>query len=240
MRTSVPIMSILAAIAPLSAAQAQATPDHLQISGTRLDVSAEGEVRRAPDIAMVSAGVMTQAATASAAMKENASRMTAVIAALRKAGVAEKDMQTSSVNLQPQYRYQENQPPQLVGYQASNMVQVRFRKIEDSGRIIDALVAQGANQINGPSLSVDQADAALDEARTAALAKARQRAELYAKAAGLRVKRIISISEGGAVSPPMPYPVARMSMAKAEMADTPMMPGETEMSVTVNVSFELE
>src|SRR3546814_12635368 len=103
---------------------------------------------------------MTQAATASAAMKENASRMTAVIAALRKAGVAEKDMQTSSVNLQPQYRYQENQPPQLVGYQASNMVQVRFRKIEDSGRIIDALVAQGANQINGPSLSVDQADAA--------------------------------------------------------------------------------
>src|SRR3546814_4927606 len=86
-------------------------------------------------------------------------------------------MQTSSVNLQPQYRYQENQPPQLVGYQASNMVQVRFRKIEDSGRIIDALVAQGANQINGPSLSVDQADAALDEARAAALAKARQRAE---------------------------------------------------------------
>src|SRR3546814_6679099 len=114
----------------------------------------------------------------------------------------------------PQYRYQENQPPQLVGYQASNMVQVRFRKIEDSGRIIDALVAQGANQINGPSLSVDQADAALDEARTAALAKARQRAELYAKAAGLRVKRFISISEGGAVSPPMPHPDDRMSMAK--------------------------
>src|SRR3546814_5999637 len=81
----------------------------------------------------------------------NASRMTAVIAALRKAGVAEKDMQTSSVNLQPQYRYQENQPPQLVGYQASNMVQVRFRKIEDSGRIIDALVAQGANQIDRKS-----------------------------------------------------------------------------------------
>src|SRR3546814_12466051 len=123
-------------------------------------------------------------------------------------------MQTSSVNLQPQYRYQENQPPQRVGYQSSNMVQVRVRKIEDSGRIIDALVAQGANQINGPSLSVDQADAALDEARTAALAKARQRAELYAKAAGLRVKRIISISEGGAVSPPMPYPVARMSIGR--------------------------
>src|SRR3546814_8815378 len=110
------------------------------------------------------------AATASAAMKENASRMTAVIAALRKAGVAEKDMQTSSVNLQPQYRYQENKPPQLVGYQASNMVQVRFRKIEDSGRIIDALVAQGENKIHGPSLSEDQDDAELEEARNAELA----------------------------------------------------------------------
>src|SRR3546814_13789562 len=88
MRTSVPIMSILAAIAPLSAAQAQATPDYVQISGTRLDVSAEGEVRRVPDIAMVSAGVMTQAATASAAMKANARRMTAVIAGLGKEGVA--------------------------------------------------------------------------------------------------------------------------------------------------------
>src|SRR3546814_5137069 len=126
-------MSMLPATAPLSAAQAKATPAYVELSGTRLAVGAEVGVRRVPDIAMVSAGVMTQAATASAAMKENASRMTAVIAALRKAGVAEKDMQTSSVNLQPQYRYQENQPPQLVGYQASNMVQVRFRKIEDSG-----------------------------------------------------------------------------------------------------------
>src|SRR3546814_15187671 len=132
MRTSVPIMSILAAIAPLSAAQAQATPDYVQISGTRLDVSAEGEVRRVPDIAMVSAGVMTQAATASAAMKENASRMTAVIAALRKAGVAEKDMQTSSVKPPPQSRYQENQPTQLVRYKASTMVQVPLRQHKGS------------------------------------------------------------------------------------------------------------
>src|SRR3546814_14748224 len=132
MRTAVPIRSILAAIAPLSAAQAQATPDYVQISGTRLDVSAEGEVRRVPDIAMVSAGVMTQAATASAAMKANASRMTAVIAALRKAGVAEQDMQTSSVNLQPQYLYQENPTPQLAGAPESTLVQVRLRQNEDS------------------------------------------------------------------------------------------------------------
>src|SRR3546814_7625981 len=104
-----------------------------------------------------------------------------------------RDIQTSSLNLNPQYRYQENQPPQLVGYQASNTVQVTVRRIAESGRIVDMLVASGSNQISGPSLSIDKPDAAFDEARTKAVAKARARAELYARAAGLRVKRILSI-----------------------------------------------
>lgn len=233
-----PLMSAMLTLAMPFPVQAQ-TAGAVQITGTRLDISAEGEVRRTPDIANISAGVMTQAATASAAMQENAARMTAVVAALKKAGIADRDIQTSSLNLNPQYRYQENQPPQLVGYQASNNVQVTFRKIGNAGRIIDTLVAQGANQINGPSLSVDNADAVLDEARTAAIGKARARAELYAKAAGLRVKRILSISENGAAPPPVPYPVMRMSVAK-EAADTPLQPGETALAVTVNVSFELE
>ncbi len=237
---ALPIAAALLTLAPLTAAHAQMAAHIAPITGTRLDVSAESEVRRMPDLAFVSAGVMTQAASASATMRENAARMTAVVGALKKAGIAERDIQTSSLNLSPQYRYQENLPPQLVGYQASNMVQVTFRKIGDAGRIIDTLVAQGANQINGPSLTVDKADEALDEARTAAVTKARARAELYAKAAGLRVKRILSISESSAMTPPlMPYPAGRMAMAKAE-ADTPMQPGETVLTATVNVSFELE
>src|SRR3546814_17633993 len=98
-------------------------------------------------------------------MQQNATRMTTVVAALRKAGVADRDIQTSSLNLNPQYRYQENQPPQLVGYQASNTVQVTVRRIAESGRIVDMLVASGSNQISGPSLSIDKPDAAFDEAR---------------------------------------------------------------------------
>lgn len=231
-------MALLAAV-PLAAHAQTPAPLPPHPAGTRLDVSAEGEVRRTPDIATISAGVTTQAATAGAAMQDNARKMAGVIAALKKAGIADRDIQTSSINLSPQYRYQDNQPPQLVGYQASNMVQARFRKIADSGKIIDALVSQGANQINGPSFIVENADAALDEARTQAITKARARAELYAKAAGLRVKRILAISEGGAPPPPMPYPVARMAMAQ-EKADTQIEPGETQLSITVNVSFELE
>src|SRR3546814_12995132 len=89
-------------------------------------------------------------------MQQNATRMTTVVAALRKAGVADRDIQTSSLNLNPQYRYQENQPPQLVGYQASNTVQVTVRRIAESGRIVDMLVASGSNQISGPSRSEER------------------------------------------------------------------------------------
>ena len=209
------------------------------ITGTRLDVTAEGEVRRKPDIAEITAGVMTQATTASQAMRDNSQRMAAVIGALKKAGIAERDIQTASINLNPQYRYAENQPPQLVGYQASNQVRVRFREVARAGSVLDALVSQGANQINGPSFTLDNPDSALDEARTAAITKARQRADLYASATGLKVKRILAISEGGQGGPPPPMPVMR-AMAAKESADTAIEPGENRISVSVNVTFELE
>jgi hypothetical protein len=221
-------------------AQAQAMGHQPTIAGTRLDVTAEGEVRRKPDIAEITAGVTTQATTATQAMRDNSQRMAAVIAALKKSGVAERDIQTASISLSPQYRYGENQPPQLVGYQASNQVQVRFRDIARSGSVLDALVSQGANQVNGPSFTLDDPESALDEARTAAIVKARQRANLYASAAGLKVKRILAISEAGQGAPP-PYPMPAMRMAAAkESADTAIEPGESKLTVSVNVSFELE
>jgi uncharacterized protein YggE len=131
-------------------------------------------------------------------MRQNSTRMATVLAALKRAGVAERDIQTSSISLSPQYRYAQNEPPVITGYQASNQVTVRFRDIAKSGAILDALVKEGANNISGPNLTIDKPEAALDEARTAAVATARARAELYAKAAGLRVDRILSISEGPA------------------------------------------
>lgn len=235
-RTMVIATALGAAI--LAATPASAQPAEIRpISGTRLDVVAQGEVERVPDIARISAGVVTQAPTATAAIRENAERMASVRAALREAGIAERDIQTSNLNLQPSYRYAENQPPQLVGYQAVNEVSVRFRDIAETGRILDALVAQGANQINGPMLSIDQPEAALDEARTEAVANARARAELYARSLGMRVVRILAVSETGAVHFP-PRPVMR-DMAVAQAA-TEIVPGEQTLSVSLTVSFELE
>jgi hypothetical protein len=232
------IFAIAAALLPAGAlAQAPLTPVPT-ISGTRLDLTAEGSISRAPDVATIGAGVVTQAATAAGAMSENAGRMAATVAALKRAGIADRDIQTSALNLSPQYRYAENQPPVITGYQASNQVSVRFREIARAGRILDTLVAQGANQISGPNFSVDQPDSALDEARGQAIAQARARAELYALAAGLRVKRILAISESGGYSPPQPMPM--MAMARREAADTPVQPGEQKLSVSVSVSFELE
>ena len=225
-----------AALVAFTPAAAQPVPPMQQ--GTRLDIVAEGEVDRQPDLVTIGAGVVTQAATASEALAENARRMTATVAALRRAGVADRDIQTSSINLNPQYRYGENVPPVITGYQASNQVSVRFRDVKRSGAILDTLVAQGANQINGPSFALDQPDAALDEARVQAIAKARARAELYAKAAGLRVGRILSIREGDAAAPP-PQPMV-MSMRSKMESDTPIQAGEQKLVVAVTVSFELQ
>lgn len=208
------------------------------ISGTRLDVSATGEVSRVPDVAIISAGVQTRSTTATGAIGENAARMERVRAALKAAGIADRDIQTSNISLNPEYRYQENQPPQLTGYTASNQVNVRFRDIRNTGRILDALVAQGANQINGPSLTIDKPEAALDEARANAIAVGRARAELYARALGMRVVRLLSVTEGGGYGSPPPVVMMRAERAVGA-ADSKIDPGEQQLQVTVSMSFEL-
>lgn len=218
-----------------SAAMAQAVP-----AATVLTVVAEGRVTRAPDVAEVSGGVVTSAPTAAAAMTQNAERMNAVVAAVKKAGIADRDIQTTGLSLQPQYRYVENQPPLLTGYQANNAVALRIRRIEQTGKLLDTLVGVGANQISGPNFRVEDSDAALDEARVQAVKTARARAELYAGAAGMRVRRIVSISESGGFEPgPRPMMSARMDKV-AESAPTPVAPGEVALTVNVTMAFELE
>ncbi|MEG8014445.1 MULTISPECIES: SIMPL domain-containing protein [unclassified Sphingomonas] len=233
--------SLAATAAGATAANAQ-TPVTVEpmipAAGTVLDVSAEGRTTRVPDVATIRAGVVSQAATAAAALSDNAQRMNRVLAALKKAGVAPRDIATASVGLSPQYRYAENQPPVITGYQATNSVSVRFRDVAKSGVILDALVGEGANQIDGPNLSIDQPDAALDEARADAVKRARARAELYARAAGMRVTRIVSITENGenAGSPNPPMLMARASMAKDS---TQIVAGEKDVTVNVSVRFLL-
>jgi uncharacterized protein YggE len=228
--------SLLALALPAAVAAQPAAAQ--EIGGTRLDVVAIGEVTRVPDIARITSGVITQAPTATEAIRLNAARMNAVRDALRRAGIADRDIQTSNLSLQPQYRYAENQPPVLTGYQAANEVSIRFREIAQTGRILDALVAQGANQISGPMLEIDRPEAALDEARTAALATARARAELYARALGMQVRRILWVSESGMAGPPMPRPVAVLRAQAAQVANID--PGEQRLSVALTVSFELQ
>ncbi len=228
-----------AAVLPMAAA-AQTMPTAVPLDGTVLDIVAEGTSTRVPDLAVIQAGVTTQAATAAEAMTQNGAQMARVLAALRRAGIAERDIQTSSISLAPQYRYEQNQSPVLTGYQASNQVSVRFRDIARSGKILDTLVGEGANNINGPNLTVDKPEAALDEARTDAIAKAKARAELYAKAAGLSVNRILAISEAGAVTlPPVPMPMM-VARSRAEAADTQIAAGERELTVNVSVRFLLK
>jgi len=227
--------------AAMPAAAQTTAPTPVAPGAATVSISAEHRIERRPDVADISAGVVTSAPTATAAISDNAGRMTAVIAGLRRSGIAERDIQTSGLSLQPQYVYHENQPPQLSGYQAINNVTVQVRKIDAIGRVIAALVQQGANQIGGPTFRLDRPDEALDAARVEALRKARGRADLYAKAAGLRVGRILQISEGGGfVPPPYPVPMARAEAAMAKDAGTPVAPGEVQLAATVNVVFELQ
>jgi hypothetical protein len=166
--------------------------------------------------------------------------MKRVRAALKRAGIADRDIQTSSISLNPDYRYENNQPPVLTGYQASNNVTVKFRDIRTSGTILDALVAQGANQINGPSLTIDKPEGAYDEARSKAVRAGRARAEVYARSLGMRVTRLLSVSESGGFSrPPMPM-YSRAESAMAADAKTSVDPGSQDLEVTLAMSFELQ
>jgi uncharacterized protein len=206
-------------------------------NGTLLSVSAQAHASRVPDVATISTGVVTQATDGNTAMRQNAEQMAKVMAAIKAAGIAERDIQTSGINLSPQYRYVENEAPKITGFQASNTVNVKVRDIAKLGKVLDALAANGSNQINGPTFEIDQPEPVYDEARLAALGKAKARAETYAKALGLRVRRIVSISEGGGGGF-QPMPMMRMSAKSAEM-DTQVSPGETTLTVNLDVVFEL-
>lgn len=227
---------ILAGASSPVPALAQVATINQSISGTRLDIEAAADVTRVPDIAIISAGVVSRSASASGALEDSANRMERVLAALKRAGIKESDIQTGNVSLNPEYRYPQNEPPQLVGYTASNTVNVRFRNIASSGKILDALVAEGANQINGPTFSIERPEEALDEARAKAVAIGRARADLYAHALGMRVVKLVALSEsGGGV--PAPVPPTPMAFAKAE---TRIEPGDLKLGLSLHLIFELQ
>ncbi len=247
MKSLISALALTLALPGIAMAHDAPAGTDIAAGNTLLTLSAEGRVARAPDLAVFTAGVTSQGKTAAEALAANSADMNKVIAALKKAGITDKDIQTSNLNLNPIYAPQRTQPdgtvypaqPTIIGYQVSNQVTVRQRDLRGFGRVLDTLVAAGANQINGPSFELDRPDEATDEARTIAMKKARARAQLYADAAGLRIVRIISIGESGGYMPQPMMVNARMAMADMGGAPTPVAAGEVSMNISLNVVFEL-
>lgn len=203
---------------------------------SRLSVTGQGEARIAPDMATVQLGVTTRAAGAAEAMKQNSDQQRAVIAALTGAGIAERDIQTTGLGLNPVIDYSQDRAPSVTGYEASNNVSVRVAEIARLGEVLDAIVTAGANQINGINFTREDGADAEDEARRAAVEDARHKAEVLAEAAGLTlgpvlVLRDAQVSEG-------PRPMMRAAMA-AEKADMPVQAGEVAMTAQVEMDFAL-
>ena len=230
----------LATIAALAAAPL-ATPvfaDAQTSNATTLSLSVEGDATATPDMATISFGVQTQGATAATALQANNARMTAVMAALKAAGIAARDIQTSSLNLNPQYTYGNNTPPVLNGYQASDEVSVRVNDLGQTGPVIDQVVKAGVNQIEQVTFGLKNSDAALDQARQSAIATLGQRAALYASATGLHVSRLVLVEEGQHQNIVAPRPMFAMAKAVGATA-TPISEGELHLSVTVSATYEL-
>jgi len=206
-----------------------------------ISVTGEATVSAAPDQAQLDAGVTTDAKTAREAAEANNVTMGKVLAALKDAGIAEKDYQTSRLSLQPQFANRPapspTTPPSIVSYHASNRITIKLHDVSKVASIIDVLVGAGANDIGGLNFSVSQASKLLDDAREKAIADAHRKAEIYAKAAGVTLGAPLNISEVGSA----PGPVFRTKMATAGFAaPTPVAQGEETLTVNVSVSWSIK
>lgn len=233
-------LGLLLASAALSAAHAAPPPSAAEslFQATTLNLAAFGETRVAPDMASIGLGVTNEARTAAQALADNGTRMNQVITALKTLGIAGKDIWTSGLSLNAQYAYEQNQPPRLTGYQASNQLRVAVRDLSRLGAAVDATVGAGANQVNGVTFSLSDPLAAENAAREQAVRTLQAKADLYARATGYRVSRLVSLSEGGGSEAPRP-PIPVIAMARAQKVETIVAPGELTVRVDVTGLYEL-
>ena len=234
--------AVTAFAAPAAFAQSAPTSPmqvHAMAAQPALNLSAYGEVKIAPDMATITFGVTTEAPTAQAAMADNATRMQQVFAALRRAGIAERDIQTSGLNLSAQYDYQQNEPPRLRGYQASNRVTVTINDLTKVGTTADAVVSAGVNQIDGISFGLKDSKAAEDQARVLAVRAVQDKARLYAQALGVELGPIRSLNEGGGYTPQPPVMFTGARMAMADSASTPVAAGEMTVRIDITATYDI-
>jgi len=201
-----------------------------------ISVTGEASISVPPDLAAVDAGVASDAKTAREASEANNAAMAKVLAALKAASIDAKDIQTSRLSLQPQYAPNRAGPSSVVGYRASNRITVRIRDVSKVAGVIDTLVGAGADDIGNILFEVSQASKLLDDAREKAVADARRKADIYAKAAGVTLGGPLIISEEGA-----PQPVFRAKMAAPlAAAPTPIAQGEETLSISVSVTWAIK
>lgn len=233
-RNFLPLTLALALAAPAVAAAADQPPPRIVVTG-------EGESTIAPDMALLSLSVMREAATAREALTANNDAMAAVISALQASGIAERDLQTAGVQISPRYDYTPKpdgaQEAKLVAYQVTNTLSVRVRDLAKTGEILDKTVSLGVNQGGGVSFTNDDPSKVMTEARKKAVADAVAKATTLTEAAGVKLGKILEISETSYAQPPMP--MLQKYAAGAAADSVPIQAGENAYRVQVNVTFEL-
>lgn len=223
--------------------QAAAAQDH-PAPRPRMIVIGEGEASVAPDMAILTLTVMREAETARQALDDNNAAMGAVIAAMREAGVEDRDLQTAGLRISPRYVYPQNgdgeEQPRIVAYQVSNTLSARVRDIDKAGELIDRSVTLGVNQGGDIVFTSDDPSAVLTQARIRAVEDAMARARTLAEAAGVELGPVVELSEQSFAHRPVPQSarLARMDAATASAA--PVEAGENTYRVQVNVTFELK
>ena len=222
-------------IAPMNVAQAANV--EIVAQSPVIELSVSEQVDSAPDTATFSTGVETKAPTATQALRDNSVQARAVIDRLKSLGIAEKDIQTTGINLRADYDYdQESRENRFVGYVVSNQVSATVKDISKLGKILDAIVSSGATNLNGPSFSISDDSKLKDVARERALASAKSRAMSYARSEGYSGVRVLSISEG--MSNQSEAPMMRME-ASASKSAPPIAPGQVGTVVSLNITYEM-
>jgi len=202
-----------------------------------VELTVTEQVKSAPDMATFGTGVTTKAPTAQAALRENSQKMTQLINRIEALGVERKHIQTSGLSLNAEYDYRNNESPVFRGYQASNQLQVTILDLDRLGMILDAVVAAGANNLNGPSFSIEDDLPIKQQARESAMERARAQAMDYARRAGFGNVQLLSVSEGH--SAPGPVPFARMQSFDAAESAVPIEGGQVGTAVTISVRYQM-
>jgi uncharacterized protein YggE len=213
----------------------------IEATGPVIELSVYESISAEPDIVTIGAGVSTEAPTAVEAMRQNAADMSRVIERIKALGVAEKDIQTTGINLNARYDYDRpNQRQVFRGYQVSNRVSVKLREVAETGEVLDALVAAGATDLSGPDFSIEDDTAAKDAARESAVKRAQERAEAYAKLFGYTGVRILSVGE--AIQGRAPQPEMKMRAVPEDaimVSGSPVQPGMVSTGVNITVKYEM-